>query len=569
MRSLTLLLLLTLLLPGVVEAQSVTLVCNRPIIALGGSATVEVVVEGGTNIAGNPSFPRSNGFDLAFAGQSSSFQMARGSVSQSVTFNYRVTGKTVGDWTIGPAEVSIGGTKISSAELELKVVKGSTKSSAGADAPPANVQHYARARVSNPTPYVGESLTWSLEVGSSGRVRQPSLALPEFGGLSSEPGIEPQWTNTRVMRDGRRLEMFTAALPVFALEPGGTQIGVAKVGLPEVMQGSGLFARVRELQLEAAAIPVTVRGHPPGKPADFGGAVGQFELFSGLDAKEVRTGETLTMTLRLEGPGALRAPELSVKVPESIRVYDEAPNVQVALVDGVVHSRAVFRKALVPLKPGVIEFLPVAFTFLNPETSKYERAVGGRLKVRVTGVAVAEPTVSRSEGMAASKEEVEILAADILPLRTGDRLLGRPSVRLGSPLVLLLLIIPLLSFGGVATWRARARAAGSDRGRHAARGKEARAAERRAATAGADGDLDAADSALRDWLSARMERSGASLSPGEAETALTDAGAPTELGARLAALLHRAEGVRYGGESAGNLAQDVADWVRDASKEWR
>jgi len=569
MRSLTLLLLFSLLLPGFAQAQTVTLVCSRPIIALGGSATVEVIVEGGSKIAGNPRFPNSDGFNLAFAGQSSSFQMARGSVSQSVTFSYRVTGKTVGNWTLGPAEVSIGGKRASSSSLDLKVVKGSSKSSAGRDAPPANVQHYARARVSNAAPFVGESLTWSIEVGSSARVRQPSLALPDFGGLSSEPGIEPQWTNQRVMREGRRLEVYTAALPLFAVEPGATQIGIATVGLPEVMQGSGLFARVRERELKASALPVAVREHPPGKPADFSGAVGQFKLFSGLDAKEVRTGETLTMTLRLEGPGALRAPELTVTAPQNVRVYDEAPDVQVALVDGVVHSRAVFRKALVPLTPGVIELPPVSFTFLNPETGAYEKAVGGRLRVKVTGDAVAEPTVSRSEGMAASKEEVEILAADILPLRTGDRLLGRPSIRLGSPVILFLLLVPLLSFGGVATWRARARAASSDRGRSAARSKDAKAAEKRAAAAGAAADLDAAEAALRDWLSSRMERSGASLSPGEAQTALTSAGAPSGLGEKLGELLHRAEAVRYGGENAGALAQDLADWVLDAAKEWR
>jgi|GEM_PF-1774790 len=576
MRALWLMLLALLVAPGLAAAQNVTLICDRPIVGLGGRATVQIVVQGGTNIVSNPSFPRSDGFTLTFAGESSAFQMGRGSVSQSMTYSYQLSPKTVGEWSIGPATVTMGGKKISSNALDLKVVKGSTKSApngakGSVDAGiPENAQHYARASVSNATPYVGEAFTWSLEVGSSGRVRQPTVrAMPDFGGLSSEPGIDAEWTNTRVMRDGRRVEVFTAAIPVFAVEEGATEVGVAAVSLPEVMGGSGLFARVRDLSLETRPVPVAVRPLPADRPADFGRAVGQFKLFSGLDSNTIAAGETVTLTLRLEGIGALRAPEVDVKVPQGLRVYDEDPTTQVALVDGEIHSRAVFRKALVPLKPGVLEIPPVRFTFFNPATERYETALGGKLRLKVTGEAVAEPAVARSEGMAASKEEIEILASDILPLRTGDRLLGRDGLSPTHPLILALLLLPLLSFGGLATLEARSRTAGSDRGRQAARNREAKAALSAAAAAGSAGDVQGSEAALRDWLTARMERSGASLSPGEATEALVGAGAPRELAERLTGLLARAEGVRYGGESAGSLAADIAQWVADAAGEWR
>jgi len=569
MRHVLVLLSLLLALPAAAAAQTVTLVADRPIVALGGSATVEVVVEGGTGIAGNPTFPRSDGFTVAFAGQSSSFQMARGSVSQSVTFQYRLTGRTLGDWTIGPAEVNVGGKTLKTAALDLKVVKGGGASTSAGTAAPAGAQHYARAEVSDPTPYVGEAFTWILEVGSSGRVRQPSLpTLPDFGGLSSEPGIEPQWASQRVMRDGRRLELFIAALPVFAVEPGTATIGAATVSLPEVMDGRGMFARVRELQLQAKAVPVAVRPLPPNRPPGFSGAVGTFTLTGALDSTTVVAGETVTLTLRLDGKGALRAPELSLDLPDTVRVYDEDPETAVTLVDGAVHSRSLFRKALVPLEPGTLTLPPATFTYLDPETGTYVVARSKPLRVQVTGDAVAEPDVARSEGIASDKEAVEILTSDILPLRTGERLLGRQGVRPTSPLILALLILPLLGFGGALALTARERTAGSDRGRQAARSKEAKAAAKRAKTAAATGDLDEADRALRDWLSARLERSGASISPSEAEATLTGAGAPSALAARLAGLLSRVEGVRYGGEPAGSLASDLADWVADAQKEW-
>ena len=188
----------------------------------------------------------------------------------------------------------------------------------------------------------------------------------------------------------------------------------------------------------------------------------------------------------------------------------------------------------------------------------------------VTGEAVNDPTVARSEGLAASKEKVEILGSDILPLRTGDRLLGSQIVGLSSPLVLALLLLPLLGFGGVAVSQTRSRAADSDRGRRAARGKEAKAAEKEAKAAGSAGDADGAEKAMRAWLSARMKRSGASLSAGgEAKDALLAEGAHSELAARLDELLARIEGGSLRGRVPRRTRRRPRDLGRRRREGWR
>lgn len=559
-----------LLVPALAQAQTVTLVLDRPIVAVNGTGSLRVVVEQAANVGGSPRFPRTEGFSLTSAGQSSAFSLARGSVSQSVTFEYVVTGKTVGDWTVGPVEVNVGGAVLKSNTVDLKVVKASARGSSGSANVAPTSQHYARARVSNPTPFVGESLTWTLEVGSSSRIRKPGIgSLPDFGGLASEPGIEPEWETEMTIQGGRRVEVWRAGLPVFAVEPGATQVAAAQVSLPEVVGGSGMFARIREIPLSTDAVPVSVRALPAGKPSTFSGAVGRFRLAAGIDTSTLKTGETATLTVQLDGVGALRAPEVSVNLPDSVRVYDEDPDVQVALVGDEVHSRAIFRKALVPLQPGRVRIPPLTFSYFDPALEKYVDARSQALAITVTGEAVAGPALARSEGIANTKESVEILASDILPLRTGDRILGDTRAGLTNPFVLALLVLPLLGFGGVAGLQARRRASGTDRGRKAARTKEAKAAAKDAQSAANDGDWEAGDAALRAWLSARLERPGAALSPSDAARVLTEAGAPDALADQLAGLLERVEECRYGGLGAGDLATAISDWVVEASKEWR
>ena len=109
----------------------------------------------------------------------------------------------------------------------------------------------------------------------------------------------------------------------------------------------------------------------------------------------------------------------------------------------------------------------------------------------------------------------------------------------------------------------------TDRGQRAARVKEARSAAKRARQAGREGDWEAADGALRAWLSARLERPGGSLSPNDAASVLVDAGAPGGLATDLAALIGSIEEMRYGGGSAGDLAEDIGDWIDRAAAEWR
>ena len=555
------LLLLPLLVATTAWGQ-IDISAERTILGLGERTTVDVTINGGS---GNerPTLEVPAGLTAALVGQRSGFTLSRGRSTGQSTFTFAVTATGVGTHTLGPAKARLGSTSLVSETVEIKVVK------AAEVAAPAdgawdwrNRRLRTRAWVSDETPYVGEAIVWTLEYGSAaGRLYVRDEGL-DPGALSVEPGTAGRWEYEMTMQDGFRVIVGTESVALFALEPEPTAV---KADILVAANPSSLLPGPQE-KLSFAAVKVNPRALPAGAPDGFGGDVGRFSLRTSLDTQTVRAGETATLSILIEGTGALRAPEVAIDLPEAVRVYDEDPDVQVSVVGQQVQSRARVQKTLVPLEPGSVRIPPVRFVYFDPDTERYETAMTRPLALEVTGDAVAEPQVARSDALAIPKEEVEILGSDILPLRTGDRLLGDDRVRLTSPLVLALLLLPLLGLGGLLTLDARSRAAGSDRGLRAARRKEAK---RAVADARGASTLPEVEAALRAWLGARLERDGGTLSPGEAARVLIEAGAPPDEAQALTPLLERLEAVRFGGEAPGDLPSRLADWLDSIEGSWR
>ena len=62
---------------------------------------------------------------------------------------------------------------------------------------------------------------------------------------------------------------------------------------------------------------------PTGKPADFSGGVGEFNISSSINSKELKTNDAITIKLVISGTGNLKLisnPE--IKFPDDFEVYD-------------------------------------------------------------------------------------------------------------------------------------------------------------------------------------------------------------------------------------------------------
>ena len=60
-----------------------------------------------------------------------------------------------------------------------------------------------------------------------------------------------------------------------------------------------------------------------GKPANFSGAVGDFEFTTRLDRDSIKTNESATLSMRVSGTGNLRMIDLpSFKIPNDLEAYE-------------------------------------------------------------------------------------------------------------------------------------------------------------------------------------------------------------------------------------------------------
>ncbi|MCP4873181.1 MAG: protein BatD [Proteobacteria bacterium] len=576
------------LLPTATLAGTLGMTVDSKDLEVGQTTQVHITVRGGS--AGRPVISAPAGLELVQLGVDKDKGVERGRLTITHAYTYTLTATQPGTYTFGPARCDIDGQNKTSATHTITVTEGTGRRSSGrtrnptrrssrgegATGAPAAGQrggdYYAIATTSDDRPYVGESITYDVEIGSFLRtLGKTSWEQPTFSPLSSEPGVDPAQEERQEILDGRRYRVNTIRLPLFAIEDGTVEIDPAKFTMTVMRRGSGAINVGQEVSFEANGLRVRVRPLPrEGRPTGFGGAVGRFGVEASLDQSNLVTGGTATLTVRVVGAGSLRGQELNIRLPDSVKVYDEQPDTRGIITGDGLKTEVIYRKTLVPLQPGTFEIERIELPFFDPDEGAYRTARSQALKLTVTGEPVVDAAVvARSAELTSAKEAVEVLGTDILPLHTGGRMLGDARLRLTSPLVLGLLLLPLLGFGGIAAKAGGQRFAGTEGGRKRARGKagkEARTAARRAAK---DDDGGAAEEALRDYLSARLKRSGAALSATDGPDVVRAAGAPDDLADHLGRILERGEAIRYGGASARGFASTIADWIDDADRSWK
>jgi hypothetical protein len=579
---------LVLLGPSAALAGNVSASMSSTQIHVGEAATLEVQVVGA--FAGQPKLKDVSVASIRMIGQHSRTTLRRGRASQVHTFTYRVTGRVAGKATLGPAKIEVDGRELRSEYFQIEVLPRRTGQARRQQRPgPANAfrggqaqgrssrqqpepseDYYATASFSAERPWVGQSILYTVEVGSSTPPRDIEWEPPGFSPLSAEPNLGLTQTDEQKIIDGQRYTVNTITVPVFGIETGRVKIGAAQFVMA-LGRGRGFFGGSRQVPFNSNEVELEVRPLPTvGIPDHFSGAVGNYQIEINLDRASLDAGETATLTVEIVGSGALRGEKLHIVVPEGIRAYDEKPEVNSALRVGRVQSRAVYRTTLVPLEPGSYEIGPLSFSFFEPEAGSYRTVLSRTLKMNVGGNAVTDAVViARSASLGRAKEEVEILGVDILPLHGARRIRGNHHLSPTTPWLLALLGLPFLGLLGLASLAQRQRFAGTAAGQDRQRRSAGRSALKEAAVAAKAGDSDGAIAALKAYLVARLGPRGAALGPSDAASVLEAEGVSAEVAGQLTALLVRLEGVRYGGAEARGLDAAIAQWLTRCEKDWR
>jgi hypothetical protein len=586
-RLLRLTLLVALSLPAAALAGTIGMTLSRTELAVGQTTQVQIELRGGS--VSRPKISAPPGLALVELAVFKDSAVQRGRVTVVHRYTYKLTAVQVGTWSFGPARASIDGQTKISATHQITVTEGTgqpprrsplgrvSRGSDAASGPALPGQrggdYYAVASISDDRPYVGESILYEVEIGSFLRtLGRTNWEQPSFSPLSAEPGVEPEQDERQEILDGgRRYTIKTIQIPLFAVEEGRVDIDPASFTMTVARRNNRLITRGHEVTFDANAVQLRVRPLPTeGRPASFEGPVGRFSIKASLDQTQLETGSTATLTVRVLGAGSLRGQELPITLPDSIRVYDEQPQVRAGITSDGITTEVIFRKALVPLEPGTFDLERIELVYFDPGDGKYKVVRSDPLRLTVTGDPIVDAAVvARSAELIAGKERVEVLGIDIYPIHPGARMRGDSRLRLSSPLVLGLLLLPLIGFGGLAARVGGRHFAGTEGGVRRSRSRAAREARGVAREAAKTDDIEGAEEALRSYLTARLDRPGAALSPADAPDAVRSAGAPNDLAEHLGRILGRCEALRYGGVPGPDLASTIIDWLDDAARSWR
>jgi len=406
---------------------------------------------------------------------------------------------------------------------------------------------FIQREFSNPTPYENEPMVSTVKI-----YHRVDLAKAEVAGDSKPPDMRvltlgedrgQEQMGGQVYQVIRLREVWVPTksgalhVPSFRL-----QVGMM---VPSQRRSQGLFGFFDQGRMVSKVVAsreedLSVRPLPK-DPRDQLGLVGEFTGTVRLSTDHLKVGETATLTLKIEGRGALdRLGKLSLPFPSGIRAYDDKPEIkeEASATKGLL-SRSTFKFALVPSQAGTFPLGEYRLVFFNPAKGAFSEivvplgtlTVDGSVDANGVAMTALPPAPPPAQKKGGEKQTVSAISTDLVDIYRGEW----PSEgKNRTPIVgLVAFFLSCLLYGG-----ARIRAFSRRRGKRGISKAQARkqfdAEVQRAASLDPLLSARKVYEALRVYLGALSGRYGAALTGQELEALVKERGLKPE----VAALLH-------------------------------
>ncbi|WP_161626892.1 BatD family protein [Desulfospira joergensenii] len=399
----------------------------------------QVVVQGGK---GEVDLSPIKDFKVLSSGTSTSRSYINGEWNHKVAYQYRLVPLKTGTLVIPPLKVSGKEGEVKTDEIRIRVEAQARNDTEGRP-------FFAESRVSRSDPVIGQQILYSFRLFAAKRFARASLDEPEFKGFSSQE-IKDRKNYSRVINGMAYsvTEVNYILTPEIqgeiTIEPGVVMAEVV-VGTRKDPFGSffddsfpSMFssARTRTLRIASNPVVVKVRPLPPHEGSrPFSGLVGNFSLDAALDKTRLKAGESATLTVTIQGSGNIMdagMPELSLD-PDLFKIYEDTPLEEIKITEQGVAGKKVFKRALVPLKPGNARIPALTLTYFDVDENSYKNLSTRPLELDVIPAAPEGPvmvTKTREPGGGKTlKKDVVLVNRDILDIREDVSILthsGRP-----------------------------------------------------------------------------------------------------------------------------------------------
>jgi hypothetical protein len=558
---------------------SVTLKLDRNEATLMDSITMAVKLSGARKSDAGPTIKGLEAFDVTRRGTSSRFEIINGQVSAGIDYQYLIQPKRKGIFQVGPAEVKIKGRTYKSNSETLKIVE--TKRSTGAH----RGSMFLNATLSSKEVYVEEQALYILKLYRKRRVSDLSLSLPEAENLSFKQLGKP--VEYRSLYNGESYQVLEVRYALIASKEGVYGIRSSRMNLTvfesEKRSPGSLFddpffsmSTRRPMSLDSEPLELKVVSLPAkGRPADFSGLVGSFEISSILEPSRINVGESATLTVRLTGRGNIkRIPDLKIPQLEETKVYADQPVLEEKSDSRGLAGTKTMKWALVPEREGTRRIPSLSVTFFDTGRRTYRSIKTRPLSLKVLPGRTEQIQASagpQKEGVTEGPEKkaVKEIGHDILPVHTSLKGISDASEgHREEPVFVAVLFLPFFVYGGTLCFLKI--------GRKSPACMSVAKAKRAAKTfigQCRQEDVTSDDLILfiTEYFNDRFGLSLGSLTPDEAAAILQTKGVGPETTVKIRDVMQSLEDLVYTGKGAGpcQVGEDIPELIRQIEKEIR
>ena len=469
--------------------------------------------------------------------------LVNGTFSKSLEYAYGVQPNKEGTYTIGPAVVQDGGMTYTSNTVKVQVdpveeIRGREQDSM-----------FLTAEILPPQAYMGQEIIcrirfyWSISIGNIQFEGFPDMDSLEFTQIGDSRQFKKN-INGKTFNVAELLHAVTPSaagdyeIPPLAVKAEFIKRSQRQSRFPRGFFDDRFFGNEERIKTRVLSDPVSFSVKPlplEGQPKDFMGLVGQFSAMANLDPKEVKAGDSATLTVTLSGRGNVQLlPDLELPPLPGVKVYPSEPQLQDARDGQGPVGKKIMQWALVPQVEGDIPIPPFSVPYFNPASNKYgeARTQAAKLHVLPGNVATAPSPAQDMQVSNASKHRVQMIGEDILKIHESPKAVS-PGMGQAMPLWVGVLILgfPFIPVAGALLIRRMSKSRQEQAGARASK-KAFGVFSRTIKDLGPD-QATLAFRALQDYLALRLGLEAATLTSHEAGEKLLAVGVDGDLVSRL------------------------------------
>ncbi|MEE2657086.1 MAG: BatD family protein [Candidatus Latescibacterota bacterium] len=372
---------------------------NRASVAEAINLTLTISSPGSLDHVSAPELDLS-AFDVFGPSVSTRVNFINGRSSFARVLTYKLYGRQPGRYRIGPVRLSMGGEDYLTDVVPVEIVRASPRSrggEAGSGSGSATVDPesalednlFLRAVTDHDTVFVGQQVTVDFDLCYRFSLRDVGFAeIPPFSGFwLKELFVAQRLEPRRETIDGvafhvvplRKVALFPAASGQLEVEPMAVSCSISQGRRSRSSLFSlfddPLFDRRQTVMVRSPALPVTVLPLPEsGRPIDFNGVVGQFDLKVEVNPTSVDLGDPVTLRISVFGLGNMQSALTPVTDIDGFQVYDPQVSEEEEIgVAGNYGGRRNWEYILIPERSGELSIPALHLSYFDPLSRAYRQ----------------------------------------------------------------------------------------------------------------------------------------------------------------------------------------------------